>query len=88
MVNRILQEKENYIYKLEGECGDMRREIDQLRDKLINVELNHFSNVLDKSLTSNGPMPNSGTISTQCRSGSNFYGGPQRSAMKNKTLNN
>jgi hypothetical protein len=28
MMSRILQEKENYIFKLEGECGDMRREID------------------------------------------------------------
>lgn len=50
--------------------GEMRREIDLLRDKLINMELNAFHNPtattgLDKSMTTNsctGPMP-SGTLS-------------------------
>jgi len=28
MTNKIIQEKENYIYKLEGECSEMRKELE------------------------------------------------------------
>ena len=28
MAGKIIQEKENYIYKLEGECSEMRKEIE------------------------------------------------------------
>ncbi|TNV71947.1 hypothetical protein FGO68_gene2678 [Halteria grandinella] len=90
MSNKIIQEKENYIYKLEGECSEMRKELEQLREKLNCMELNQYYNVLDKSINSNGPLPNSGTISAQTRSGTNFFSNPhQRSALKhfNQTKN-
>lgn len=86
MANKIIQEKENYIYKLEDECSEMRREIEVLRDKINNMELHQYYNVLDKSINSNGPLPNSGTIQT--RSGTNFYSNPHsRSGIKNKLFN-
>jgi predicted RNase H-like nuclease (RuvC/YqgF family) len=59
LMNKILQEKESYINKLEIEISEMRREIDQLKDKLITVEING----LDK--TSNSiPLHNIGGNTT------------------------
>ena len=36
---KILQEKENYIMRLETEMGEMRREIEGLKEKVIGYEV-------------------------------------------------
>ena len=35
LYNKILQEKENYIMRLENEINEMRKEIENLKEKLI-----------------------------------------------------
>lgn len=40
---RILQEKENYIMRLEQEQSDMRKEIELLKEKLIQYEIGIMS---------------------------------------------
>jgi len=48
LYTKILQEKENYIMRLEHEISDMRKEMDQLKEKLISYEIGSLS--LDRSL--------------------------------------
>ena len=49
LLNRIIQEKESYIIRLEGETGDMRRELDMLREKLLTFELGNMSANFEKT---------------------------------------
>ncbi|CDW91377.1 UNKNOWN [Stylonychia lemnae] len=52
LYSKILQEKENYIMRLEHEISDMRKELDQLKEKLISYEIGSLS--LDRSLGGHG----------------------------------
>ena len=76
LMSRILQEKENYIGKLEDQMGEMRHELDGLRDKLISVEIsNPFS---DKSFSTKGATLSNGTaplvFTNQLRSKNGYKG--------------
>eukprot|EP00347_Sterkiella_histriomuscorum_P003750 403363091 len=48
LYQKILQEKENYIMRLEQEQSDMRRELEVLKEKLIGYEIGNLS--MDRSL--------------------------------------
>ena len=73
-MSKIVQEKENYIQKLETEISEMRREIDSLRERLISVEINGcFDN---KSMTT--------TTFPVSTTNNNLFGGSQH--LRSQTL--
>ena len=89
-MSRILQEKENYIGKLEDQMGEMRHELDGLRDKLISVEIsNPFS---DKSFSTKGATLSNGTgplvFTNQLRSKSGYKGGYRNEGSQLKGAGN
>jgi hypothetical protein len=54
-----LQEKENYIMRLENELGDMRKEIESLKNKLLMHEINKSSIGMFGSITNENKKMNS-----------------------------
>ena len=61
LLSQILLEKENYIVILEDELGEMRKDLDGLREKLISFEVGN----LDKTMTTNSCTGHIGTRSQQ-----------------------